>query len=103
MVDFSDLNIGMCTKAGSMKQYRMLEKGEIIQPFDECDGCVDPLKDEPEWRPVNPNSIGESVPDPSYPSHTIYRRLLNRIYMVDFDDSSIWCGSCTAITDRLGR
>ena len=54
-------------------QYRRLEKGEIIQKGDQCDQCVNPWKDKPKWEDVV-GDIGESAPDPAFPSHRQYRR-----------------------------
>ena len=55
-----------------MSEYRLLEKGEIIQGGDELDGCCDPWRDAPEWVPAG--SVGEPAPDPRYPAHRKYRR-----------------------------
>ena len=56
-----------------MKTYRYLRKGEVTREGDECDACVNPLKDKPLWEKCSP---GQVVPDPQYPAHTIYRRPL---------------------------
>jgi hypothetical protein len=58
-------------------RYRQLEKDEIIQAGDEYDACRDAWRDPPLWKPVE-NRIGEPAPDPQYPAHTIFRRLLSR-------------------------
>lgn len=58
-------------------QYRLLEKGEIIQQGDEYDSCRDGWRDPPRWQPVV-TLIGHPAPDPQYPAHTLYRRLLSR-------------------------
>ena len=54
------------------EKYYYLKKGDIIQEGDEVDMCADGWRDEPKW--VKAISIGERAPDPSYPSHRIYRR-----------------------------
>jgi hypothetical protein len=54
------------------ERYRMLKKGEIIQAGDEVDACADGWRDDPVWKPAR--CIGEPAPDPSYPSHRVYRR-----------------------------
>lgn len=54
--------------------YRRLEKGEVIQAGDETDGCADPWRDMPVWKPVHPGNIGDAAPDPQYPAHRIFRR-----------------------------
>jgi len=56
-------------------KYKYLEKGEIIKAGDEVNGCNDPWRDKPKW--VLTTCIGEAAPDPSYISHSLYRR---RIY-----------------------
>lgn len=53
-------------------KYRRLEKDEVIQEGDEVDACRDPWRDEPRW--VKSQAIGERVPDPRFPAHSIYRR-----------------------------
>jgi hypothetical protein len=53
--------------------YRYLTRGEIIQEGDEVDACRDGWRDDPVWVPAV-NCVGEPAPDPSYPSHRIYRR-----------------------------
>lgn len=53
--------------------YRQLIAGEIIQPGDEIDACVNAMKEQPRWEPVT-QCIGEPAPDPSFPAHRIYRR-----------------------------
>ena len=58
-----------------MSDYRTLEAGEIIQAGDEYDNCANPWKDWPKWVPVN-KMIGEIAPDPRYPAHRQYRRLI---------------------------
>ena len=55
-------------------EYRRLKHGELIQAGDEVDGCVDAWRDDPMWKPVHPNNIGDAAPDPAYPAHRQYRR-----------------------------
>lgn len=57
------------------QNYRQLEAGEIIQEGDECDVCNDGWRDAPKWVPAR--AIGETAPDPAYPSHRQYRRKIN--------------------------
>ncbi len=54
------------------KNYRYLEKDEIIQDGDEVDNCNNPMKDDPIWEKTT--CVGEKAPDPQYPSHRIFRR-----------------------------
>lgn len=53
-------------------EYRILNKGEIIQEGDEYDNCRDAWRDDAVWVPAR--NIGEPAPDPSFPSHRQYRR-----------------------------
>ena len=53
-------------------EWRILEKGEIIQPGDEVDACNDGWRDKTRWVPAM--NIGEPACDPSFPSHRTYRR-----------------------------
>jgi len=55
-------------------KYYYLKKGDIIQDGDEVDMCRDGWRDEPIW--VKATRVGEKAPDPRYPSHRIYRRLM---------------------------
>lgn len=55
--------------------HRLLDKGEIIKKGDEFDSCRDGWRDKPKWKKAK-NRIGQPVPDPAYPAHTIYRRIL---------------------------
>jgi hypothetical protein len=55
--------------------YRRLEAGETIQEGDEIDACHDGWREEPIWKKVT-NCIGEPAPDPRYPSHRQYRRII---------------------------
>ena len=56
------------------REYRRLEKDEIIQEGDEVDSCADAWRNVPVWGPAG--NIGEPAPDPQYPSHRQYRRPL---------------------------
>lgn len=53
-------------------EYRILNKGEIIQEGDEYDNCRDAWRDDAVWVPAR--NIGEPAPDPAFPAHRIYRR-----------------------------
>ena len=55
-------------------RYRLLEKGELIQEGDEVDDAPDGWRDEPNWHPTN--CAGQRAPDPKYPAHRRYRRLV---------------------------
>ena len=57
------------------RDYRRLEKGEIIKEGDEIDRCADSWRDDPVWEPAG--NIGEPAPYPQYPSHRQYRRPLS--------------------------
>ncbi len=57
------------------KRYRMLQKGEIIREGDEADLCNDGWRDWPKWEPAK-HRIGKPAPDPKYPAHTRFRRLV---------------------------
>lgn len=52
-----------------------LKQGDVIQDGDWLDSCNNGWKDDPLWVPAI-NSIGEPAPDPSYPAHRIYRRII---------------------------
>jgi hypothetical protein len=54
-------------------RYRRLNEGEIIREGDEVDICNDGWRDRPKWVPAQ-NTLGRPAPDPSYPSHRVYRR-----------------------------
>jgi hypothetical protein len=58
------------------KRYRRLDFNEVIQEGDEVDACNDGWRDPPKWVPAG-NTVGQKAPDPSYPSHRIYRRLIS--------------------------
>lgn len=55
-------------------EYYYLKKGDIIREGDEVDGCNDPWRDDPKWKPAT--NVGEPAPDPACPAHRIYRRRL---------------------------
>jgi hypothetical protein len=57
-----------------MSEYYYLKKGEIIQEGDECDVCNDGWRDDPVWKKTT--CVGQLAPDPQYPSHRVYRRLI---------------------------
>ena len=57
----------------SPDDYYYLKAGEIIQQGDEVDACVDGWRDDPKWIPAV-GRIGQSAPDPRFPSHSRYRR-----------------------------
>jgi hypothetical protein len=64
-----------CSPDWSRVSWRRLEKGEIIQLGDWFDACIDGWRDEPIWKPVE-RRIGKPAPDPAYPSHTTFRRII---------------------------
>ena len=55
-------------------KYRQLEKGERVAKGDWVDMCRDGWRDDPKWVPAT--KIGEAAPDPCYPSHRTFRRIL---------------------------
>ena len=73
--DSGDVVQNIQEKGGMMKGYRLLEKGEIIQAGDEVDACRDGWRDNAEWEPAK-HCIGEPAPEPRFPSHRKYRRLV---------------------------
>ena len=68
----------VCPKCegGMMNKYRHLEENEIIREGDEVDMCNDGWRDNPVWEKAT--CIGEKAPNPSYPSHRVYRRLIKK-------------------------
>ena len=56
--------------------YYYLQAGDLIREGDEYDGCNDPWRDDPVWKPVHPQSVGRKASDPAYVAHTVYRRKL---------------------------
>jgi len=78
-------------------RFRLLEKGEIIRDGDEADASVNPMKDAARWQLAT--NIGAVVPDPVFPSHTLYRRPLRCHGCGDLltgheDDSGTHCRWC---------
>jgi len=59
-----------------LMEYRYLKKGEIVQEGDETDSAPDGYNDAPRWVPVHPGNVGDVAPDPQYPSHRQFRRLI---------------------------
>jgi hypothetical protein len=59
-------------------RYRQLSKGEIICEGDEVDNSDgrDDGKDEAKWEPTR--CVGMRAPDPQFPAHSIYRRLIQK-------------------------
>jgi hypothetical protein len=55
----------------SMKGYRLLEKGELIQVSDEVEVSEDssPIA---KWQPTL--CVGKKAPDPQFIAHRVYRR-----------------------------
>jgi len=58
-----------------MEKYYHLKKGELIKEGDEIDACRDGWRDDPVWVKAK-FSVGELAPDPQFPSHRQYRRLI---------------------------
>lgn len=56
-------------------KYRRLEEGEVIEAGDEVDACNDGWRDPPKWVDAG-RTVGMRAPDPNYPSHRVYRRLI---------------------------
>jgi len=56
------------------EKYRMLEEGEIIQEDDEVE-VSSGWNADVDWRPAL-HCIGEPAPNPNYPAHRMYRRLI---------------------------
>lgn len=61
-------------KKMSKPKYYYLKAGEIVQQGDEAEVSNNPFKDEPKWIPAI--RIGQPAPDPNYPAHTKFRRLI---------------------------
>ena len=55
-------------------KYYYLKKGDIIKTEDEVDLCNDGWRDAPKW--VTTTCVGDVAPDPQYPSHRKYRRVI---------------------------
>jgi len=64
---------GKAVVAIKQPEYYYLKEGEIIQEGDEAEASAN-WNDPARWIPVNEHSIGRAAPDPSYMSHTKYRR-----------------------------
>ncbi|GAB1084976.1 hypothetical protein M2H09_20900, partial [Vibrio vulnificus] len=56
-------------------EWRVLNEGEVIKEGDYVDVTNDGWRDNPEWKLAT--CIGEQAPDPSYPSHRTYRRIVD--------------------------
>jgi len=69
--------------------WRLLKKGEIIQLGDETDRCANPWKDDAKWEPVSELSVGQEAPDPSYPSHRIFRRRVQSVISKPQDSEAV--------------
>lgn len=54
--------------------WRQLENCERVEKGDWVDVARDGWRDDPRWVPAT--KIGELVPDPAYPSHRVFRRIL---------------------------
>lgn len=70
-----------------MSEYRRLAYGEVIQWGDEIDRCSDGGRDEPKWEPVHAGDVGKRAPDPQYPSHRQYRRLVEPVAPVPVESA----------------
>lgn len=55
-------------------KYYLLKEGEIIQDGDEVE-MSNTIHDPAKWIPAA-NTVGQAAPDPAYPSHRKYRRLI---------------------------
>lgn len=55
-------------------KWRQLKAGERVEKGDWVDMARDGWRDDPKWIPAS--NIGEAAPDPAYPSHRIFRRVL---------------------------
>lgn len=61
-------------KYRAAKFYYYLKHGEIVRDGDECEVSAswnDPAK----WVPAA-NTVGQAAPDPQFPAHRVYRRLI---------------------------
>lgn len=56
-------------------KYYYLKYGETIKEGDEVDVCNDGWRDPSRWVPAG-RTVGQHAPDPAYPSHRTYRRLI---------------------------
>jgi len=82
-------------------EYRRLNAGEIIIAGDEVDACNDGWKDEPKWRPAS--CIGKPAPDPSFPSHRMYRRKIHGSNIESIDDHMARVCGCGCVRFNLLR
>jgi len=57
-------------------EYYYLKEGDIIKEGDEVDLCNDGWRDKPKWKKTT--CAGEKAPNPNFPSHRKYRRLIKR-------------------------
>lgn len=57
-----------------LKKYYYLKKGELVQEGDEVE-ISNSFNDPPKWQKAN--CIGTEAPDPQYPAHRTYRRLIS--------------------------
>lgn len=55
-------------------KWRQLKAGERVEKGDWVDMASDGWRDNPKWVPAT--KIGEAAPDPAYPAHRIFRRVL---------------------------
>jgi hypothetical protein len=56
--------------------WRTLEAGEKIRRGDWVDSAANGWKDDPKWIPARETEIGKKAPDPAYPAHRVFRRVL---------------------------
>jgi hypothetical protein len=55
-------------------QYYYLKHGEIVEEGDECE-VSNSIHDPAKWVPAG-RTVGTAAPDPLYPAHRKYRRLI---------------------------
>ncbi len=55
-------------------KYYYLKEGEVIQDGDEVE-VSNSIHDKPKWQKTR--CVGQKAPDPRFPSHRKYRRLIN--------------------------
>lgn len=58
-------------------KWRQLSTGELVQRTDWVDMANDGWRDKPKWVLAGEVSVGTLAPDPQYPSHRRFRRILN--------------------------
>lgn len=56
-------------------EYYYLKNGEIVQEGDECE-VSNSIHDPAKWVPAG-RTVGTAAPDPLYPAHRKYRRLIS--------------------------